>query len=91
MTQEREYGFQEKRFIVSGASSGIGKACAEALLTKKSFDDTAVRQHSESIIPVGRIAQPEDIDNVALFLFSDMADYINDGTIFVNSGFVLLK
>ncbi len=51
-------------------------------MTARSFDDLAVRKFSESIIPVGRIAKPEDIANVALFLLSDTADYINGETIF---------
>lgn len=60
-------------------------------MTAKSFDDPDIRKYSESIIPVGRIAKPEEIANVALFLFSDMADYINGETIFVDGGFIFSK
>ncbi len=60
-------------------------------MTAKSFDDPEIRKFSESIIPVGRIAKPEDIANVALFLLSDMSDYINGETIFVDGGFKVSK
>ncbi|HEY9062984.1 MAG TPA: SDR family oxidoreductase [Pseudobacteroides sp.] len=60
-------------------------------MTAKSFNDPEIREFSESIIPVRRIAKPEDIANVALFLLSDMSDYINGETIFVDGGFKVSK
>jgi Dehydrogenases with different specificities (related to short-chain alcohol dehydrogenases) len=56
-------------------------------MTSKSFNDPEIKKFSESIIPVGRIANPEDIANVVLFLLSDMADYISGETIYVDGGF----
>lgn len=60
-------------------------------MTAKSFDNPQIREFSESIIPLGRIAKPEDIANVVLFLLSDMSDYINGETIFVDGGFKVSK
>lgn len=42
-----------------------------------------------TLIPYGRIGQPEDIGRVAVFLASDDADYINGQTIFVDGGMTL--
>lgn len=60
-------------------------------MTAKSFDKPEIRKSSESLIPVGKIAEPKDIANVVLFLLSDKADYINGETIFTDGGFMILK
>jgi NAD(P)-dependent dehydrogenase (short-subunit alcohol dehydrogenase family) len=60
-------------------------------MTAKSFDKPQIREFSESIIPMGRIANPRDIANVVLFLLSDLASYINGETIFVDGGFKISK
>jgi glucose 1-dehydrogenase len=41
------------------------------------------------LIPYGRIGQPEDIGNVAVWLASDQADYVHGQTIFVDGGMTL--
>jgi glucose 1-dehydrogenase len=41
------------------------------------------------LIPYGRIGEPEDIARVALFLVSDMADYMVGATVYVDGGMTL--
>lgn len=60
-------------------------------MTAKSFDNPEIRRASESIIPVGRIAEPADIAKVVLFLLSDLSDYINGETIFADGGYKIAK
>jgi len=42
-----------------------------------------------TLIPYKRIGEPEDIGRVAVFLASDLADYINGTSIFVDGGMTL--
>ena len=42
-----------------------------------------------TLVPYGRIGEPEDIGNAAVWLASDMADYIVGTTIFVDGGMTL--
>ena len=42
-----------------------------------------------TLIPYRRIGEPEDIGRVAVFLASDLADYINGASIFVDGGMTL--
>lgn len=41
------------------------------------------------LIPYGRVGQPDDVANAALFLASDLADYIVGSTLFVDGGMAL--
>ncbi len=60
-------------------------------LTAQAFDNPEIRKFSESLIPMGRIGQPQDIANVVLFLLSDLADYMTGETLFVDGGYKILK
>ena len=60
-------------------------------MTSKSLDNSEIRKTSENLIPNGRIAMPEDISKVIMFLLSDSSDYINGETIFVDGGYSILK
>jgi glucose 1-dehydrogenase len=42
-----------------------------------------------TLIPYGRIGEPEDIGPIAVFLASDQADYITGASIFVDGGMTL--
>ena len=64
-----------QRALVIGANSSIGEAVAPA-----AYDDLM------RLIPYKRIGEPADIPQVAVFLASDLADYVTGQTIFVDGG-----
>ncbi len=60
-------------------------------MTEKVFSSKDIKEQSECLIPLGRIANPDDIANVVLFLLSDLSAYINGETIFVDGGYSIFK
>lgn len=60
-------------------------------MTEKSFNRPEIKAAAEKIIPLGRIASPDDIADVVLFLLSDMSRYVTGETIFADGGFKILK
>ncbi|HEQ71924.1 MAG TPA: SDR family oxidoreductase [Spirochaetia bacterium] len=60
-------------------------------MTEKAFSDPEISRRSETLIPAGRIASPDDIATVVLFLLSDLSTYVNGETITADGGFSLEK
>ena len=60
-------------------------------MTSESFDNPETKKMSENLIPNGKIAMPEDMSKVVIFLLSDSSDYINGETIFVDGGYGIFK
>ena len=60
-------------------------------MTQEGFSDPEVRSAYEKTIPAGRIAQPDDIAGVILFLLSESSSYITGETIFVDGGYSISK
>ncbi|PZR66451.1 MAG: glucose-1-dehydrogenase [Candidatus Dormiibacter spiritus] len=52
------------------------------------LNDPAKMQRLSEIIPVGRMAKPEEVAEVALFLASDSASYVTGSTYYVDGGMV---
>ncbi len=62
----------------------------ETDLTRDALSDEGRRREIEQSIPLGRVAQPEDIAGPALFLVSDLARHVQGEVLNVNGGSVLV-
>lgn len=71
--------------------NSIAPGFTYSAMTEKSFSYPEIKRNGESMIPAGRIANPEDIAKVVLFLLSDLSDYVTGETIFVDGGFKVFK
>lgn len=60
-------------------------------ITEKRFSNPEVRTTYEKLIPLGRIAQPDDIAEVVIFLISDSSNYLTGETVFVDGGYSISK
>ena len=60
-------------------------------MTQEMLSSPDVRRKYETMIPLGRIAKPEDIADVVLFLLSEAASYMTGETVFVDGGFSISK
>ena len=58
-------------------------------MNKDTLDDTEKKKQEEQDIPMRRIAQPEEIAKVALFLASSDASYITGTTVYADGGLTL--
>lgn len=81
----QEYGAQKIR---------VNSICPGAIQTKI---NTAAWSSPEALaalmtlIPYNRIGQPQDIGNLAVFLASDLSDYITGASIFIDGGMTVFE
>jgi glucose 1-dehydrogenase len=66
--------------------NAIGPGAIRTPINTNAWDTPEAYAALMTLVPYKRIGEPEDIANVAVFLASDMADYINGITIFVDGG-----
>lgn len=69
--------------VVAIAPGGV-----QTELTRAIWDNPQVIEYFKPMVPMGRLAQPEEIANVAVFLASDAASYITGQTIIADGGLV---
>jgi glucose 1-dehydrogenase len=70
----------------------VNSICPGAIRTPintAAWDTPAAYEELMKLVPYKRIGEPEDIGQVAAFLASDLADYINGASIFVDGGMTL--
>src|SRR5664279_1970440 len=69
--------------------NSIGPGAIQTPINKSAWDTPEALNSLLTLIPYGRIGEPEDIGKVAVWLASDESDYVNGTTIFVDGGMLL--
>ncbi len=66
--------------------NAIGPGAIRTPINTEAWSTPEAYANLMKLVPYRRIGEPEDIANAAIFLASDMADYINGTTLFVDGG-----
>ncbi len=65
---------------------GVGPGAVDTPINKATVADPALLKKLDAAIPIGRLAEPEEIANVVAFLAGDGASYLAATTIFADGG-----
>ena len=65
---------------------GVGPGAVATPINASTMKDPTLLAKLDAAIPLGRLAQPEEIANVVVFLAGDGASYLTATTIFVDGG-----
>lgn len=69
--------------------NAIGPGAIKTPINKSAWETQEALENLMRLIPYNRIGEPEDIGHAAVWLASDLSDYINGTTIFVDGGMTL--
>jgi len=65
---------------------GVGPGAVDTPINKATVADPALLKKLDAAIPIGRLAEPDEIANVVAFLAGDGASYLAATTIFADGG-----
>jgi NAD(P)-dependent dehydrogenase (short-subunit alcohol dehydrogenase family) len=68
-------------------SNVVSPGMVRTPMSEAFYQDASVLQRRSATVPLGRVATPEDMADVALFLASERAGYVNGQEIIVDGGF----
>lgn len=71
--------------------NSIGPGWVETRLTEDYLSAELIRADVEATIPLGRVGQPADVANAALFLASDESSYVTGAHIRIDGGLIIGK
>jgi glucose 1-dehydrogenase len=69
--------------------NGIAPGAIRTPINKSAWDTKAAYDQLMTLIPYGRIGEPEDIARAAVWLASDQSDYVVGSTLYVDGGMTL--
>lgn len=69
--------------------NAIGPGAIQTPINKMAWETPEALKRLLTLVPYGRIGQPEDIGKAAVWLASDDSDYVTGTTIFVDGGMLL--
>ena len=65
---------------------GVGPGAVETPINAATINDPAALKKLDDAIPIGRLAKPEEIASVVVFLAGDGASYLTATTVFADGG-----
>lgn len=69
--------------------NAIAPGAIQTEINRQAWDTPEAMSSLLTLIPYGRIGQPSDIGRMAVFLASDLSDYMSGTTVFVDGGMAL--
>lgn len=69
--------------------NSIGPGAIQTAINRQAWETPEALKSLLTLIPFGRIGQPEDIARAAVWLASDESDYVTGATLFVDGGMTL--
>jgi glucose 1-dehydrogenase len=85
MMQSLAQEFAEKGIRINSIAPGA----IQTPINRDAWETPEALEKLLTLIPYGRIGQPEDIANAAIWLASDHSDYVTGTTLFVDGGMTL--
>ncbi len=71
--------------------NSIGPGAIRTPINTSAWDTPEALAKLMNLIPYNRIGEPDDVGKLAVFLASDMSDYITGQTIFIDGGMTLME
>ena len=69
--------------------NSIGPGAIRTPINREAWDTPEAERKLETLIPEGRVGDPSDIAKAAVWLASDLSDYVTGTTLFVDGGMTL--